>query len=233
MEKCFLSTSSQLWEKSIWVKYRHVCTLNKMNWNDLSYCHSLNGILKSIRGEKKQPTNQPTKISKISTVYLFQLSNILKASDVIYQYIRRGGNEAGRQHGEAVYEAVLTGRVSMRAAYTSPLGRLARLSAALCTTTNLAVVSTRQKAIAKKNASTQMECLPRSMAAHVSSCRVCLSLLLEGGRNTTCVSGEQVKSAQYGGRPQGGGGEVKEHQESGGATPCHTHEKGSRVVYPK
>ena len=61
-------------------------------------------------------------------------------------------------------------------------------------TTNLAVASTRKKALAKKNAATQTECLPRNLAVQVAVCRECRSLLLplKGGRDTTYVSCEQV-----------------------------------------
>lgn len=48
--------------------------------------------------------------------------------------------------------------------YSSPLRRLAQLCAA-SQTTNLAMISTRQKILDKKNMVTQMECLPKKCVA--------------------------------------------------------------------
>ena len=77
--------------------------------------------------------------------------------------------------------------------YPSPLRRLAHLSAA-SQTTNLAVVSTWQKAPDKKNMVTQTECMPRNMPIQAAGCRECLSLLLlvDGTGYTSCMSCEQV-----------------------------------------
>ena len=65
---------------------------------------------------------------------------------------------------------------------------------AVSETTGLNLVSTRQRAYSKKTVATQMEGLPRDVAVQVSGCRVYLSLLLpgDGGRDSTCVRGEQV-----------------------------------------
>ena len=66
--------------------------------------------------------------------------------------------------------------------------------AASSLTTNLAMVSTRQKALAKKTVAAQTESLPRTAA--VERGRECLSLLLppkdDRVPDPTCVSGEQV-----------------------------------------
>ena len=72
--------------------------------------------------------------------------------------------------------------------HPSPVGGLAYLLAAFHTT-NLIMVSTRQKALVKKNAATQTKCLSRNAAVQVSGCRECLSLLLtpEDGRDIICV----------------------------------------------
>jgi len=64
--------------------------------------------------------------------------------------------------------------------------------AASSLTTNLAMVSTRQKALAKKTVAAQTESLPRTAA--VERGRECLSLLLppKDDRDATCVRCEQV-----------------------------------------
>ena len=57
------------------------------------------------------------------------------------------------------------------------------------------MVSTRQKALVKKNIPTQTKCLSKNVAVQASRFGSYLSLLLplEGGRDTTCVRCEQVE----------------------------------------
>lgn len=57
-----------------------------------------------------------------------------------------------------------------------------------------AMVSTRQKVLARKNVATQTECPPKSMAIQVSSCSKFLSVLLlvKGSMDSICVRCEQV-----------------------------------------
>ena len=97
--------------------------------------------------------------------------------------------------------------------YPFPFRRPAHLWAAT-QTTNLAMISTRQKALAKKNVATQMECLHRKAAFQISGCSESLSLLLplDSSRDSTCEVWTGGRSAQYGDRAQKGGGEVKAHQ---------------------
>jgi len=75
--------------------------------------------------------------------------------------------------------------------YLCPLKRPAHLLAAT-QTTNLAMVSARQKALIGKNA-TQTEHLPKNVAVQDSGCCKCLSLLLlvNGDRDSTCIRCEQ------------------------------------------
>ena len=56
------------------------------------------------------------------------------------------------------------------------------------------MVSTRQKALAKKNVVAQMECVPKNLMVQVSDCRefLILLLLVKGSRNSTCSQLMQV-----------------------------------------
>lgn len=56
------------------------------------------------------------------------------------------------------------------------------------------MVSTKQKALTKITVATQTNCLSQNASVQVASCRECLNLLLpmKGGRDTTCVTCEQV-----------------------------------------
>ena len=56
------------------------------------------------------------------------------------------------------------------------------------------MVSTRPKAVARRNVATQTELTRKHTAVQVSGCRECLSLsaVPEGGRDTTCVRCDQV-----------------------------------------
>lgn len=57
-----------------------------------------------------------------------------------------------------------------------------------------AIISTRQKALARKNVVIQIECPSKSIADQVSGCSECLSVLplVKSGRNSTFVRCEQV-----------------------------------------
>jgi len=58
---------------------------------------------------------------------------------------------------------------------------------------NLAMVSTRQKALARKDVVTQMECAPKNVVVQAPGCSKCLSLLpVQSSRNSACMSFEQV-----------------------------------------
>jgi len=61
-------------------------------------------------------------------------------------------------------------------------------------TTSLVMVSTRQKALAKKKVVAQIECLPKNVAVQVTDCWDCPSLLLlvRDSRDSTCVRCDQV-----------------------------------------
>ena len=80
-----------------------------------------------------------------------------------------------------------------RAEYLCELRRPTHLSAA-SQTRNLAVVSIRQRALTRKNMLTQMECLPKNVVIHISSCSEYLSLLqpVKGSRDSTCMRCEQL-----------------------------------------
>ncbi|GAB0204880.1 mitochondrial enolase superfamily member 1 [Grus japonensis] len=89
---------------------------------------------------------------------------------------------------------VQAGRVG-RMQSPSTLKRPARLTAiTLPEALDLAMVSTRLKAVARKNMVTQTDRPRKHAAVQVSGCRECLSLslLLEGSGHTTCVRCEQV-----------------------------------------
>lgn len=79
-----------------------------------------------------------------------------------------------------------------RAEHLCQLGRAVHLSAA-SQISNPAVVSTRQKALTRKNAAAQVECPPKNVAVEVPGCSECLSLSVpvKGGRDSACMRGRR------------------------------------------
>ena len=106
---------------------------------------------------------------------------------------RTGKQGMGCQEG--VLLAVGMGRQAGRARRAEYLYLLRRLTHVLAASqTNVAMVSTRQKALAKKKVVAQIECLPKNVVIHISSCSEYLSLLqpVKGSRDSTCTRCEQL-----------------------------------------
>lgn len=119
---------------------------------------------------------------------------------VCIKHATRARSEQDRQKWYGTSEecgmAVCVGslyRAGERGEYHCPFRGLAHLPAA-SQTTNLAVVSTRQRALARKSVATVTECLPKNVVGQVSGCSEYLSLLLlvKAGRDSTCIKHEQV-----------------------------------------
>ena len=107
-----------------------------------------------------------------------------------------GAGRTGCTNGSwcrSLHEQFTQGRQAGRARRAEYFYRLRRLPHVLAASqTSVAMVSTTQKALARKNVATQIGCLPKDV--EVSGCSECLSLLLpmRGSRDTACVRCEQM-----------------------------------------